>query len=57
MICESNFMTIGSGIRKLLLVDTNTHTQTQQGDRISLILLFHNEESGLKSDVFTLWFI
>jgi hypothetical protein len=43
MIYIPNLKKIGSGIQKLIEVDTQTHRQ--HGDRISLLLFFQNKES------------
>jgi hypothetical protein len=46
MIYVPSFIKIGSGIRKLIGVDMETHRQ--QGDLISLLLFFQNKEIRLK---------
>jgi hypothetical protein len=43
---SSSFTKIGSGIQKLIEGDTQTHRQ--HGDRISLLYFFRNKESRLK---------
>jgi hypothetical protein len=45
MIYIPSFIKIGSGIRKLIGGDTQTHRQ--HGDFISLLLLFQNKESTM----------
>jgi hypothetical protein len=47
MIYIPRFITIGSGIQKMITGDTFTHRQ--HGDLLSLLLFFQNKESRLKS--------
>jgi hypothetical protein len=51
MIYVPSFITIGSGIRKLM-GEGGGHTQPhkQDGDRTSLLLFFENKESKLKKN-------
>jgi hypothetical protein len=46
MIYVPSFIKVGSAIQKLIAGDT--HTDTQKGDQISLLLFFQNKESWLK---------
>jgi hypothetical protein len=43
-----SFIKIGSGIQKLIGLDTQKHRQ--HGDLISLLILFHNMERRLESN-------
>jgi hypothetical protein len=48
MIYIPSLIKIGLGIQKLLGGGGYTYRHRQQGDFISLLLLFHNKESRLK---------
>jgi hypothetical protein len=49
MIYIQSFINIGSGIQKLIVGDIQSHkTHRWYGDCISLLLCFHNKESGIK---------